>query len=105
MWREYLTPIGETIERARLFERMLAALDPAELEAVTGRLRHLDVPVLLVWGTAEEALGTFYLHQHRTREARACYERIVNLWQQFPESSEYVDLQKAASQRLLASIR
>ena len=57
MWREYLTPIGETIERARFFERMLAVLDPAEIEAVTGRLRHLDVPVLLVWGTAEEALG------------------------------------------------
>ena len=34
VWREYLTPIGETIERARLFERMLTALDPAELEAV-----------------------------------------------------------------------
>jgi len=25
VWREYLTPIGKTIERARLFERMLAA--------------------------------------------------------------------------------
>src|SRR5579863_2413214 len=30
VWREYLAPVGETIERARGFERMLAALDPAE---------------------------------------------------------------------------
>ena len=65
MWREYLTPIGETIERARLFERMLTALDPAELEAVAGRLRHLDVPVLLVWGTAEEALGVEWAYRLR----------------------------------------
>ena len=36
VWREYLTPIGETIERARLFERMLTALDPAELDVVAG---------------------------------------------------------------------
>ena len=28
VWREYLTPIGQTMERARLFERMLTALDP-----------------------------------------------------------------------------
>lgn len=63
--REYLTPIGETIERARGFERMLTALDPAELEAATGRLRHLDVPVLPVWGTAEEALGVEWAHRLR----------------------------------------
>ena len=65
VWREYLTPIGETIERARLFERMLTILDPAELEAVAGRLRHLDVPVLLVWGTAEEALGVEWAYRLR----------------------------------------
>jgi pimeloyl-ACP methyl ester carboxylesterase len=65
VWREYLTPIGATIEQARLFERMLTALDPAELEAVTPRLRHLDVPVLLVWGTAEEALGLEWAYRLR----------------------------------------
>ena len=54
---EYLTPVGATIEPARIFERMLTALDPADLAAVAGRLRSLDVPVLLVWGTAEEAFG------------------------------------------------
>ena len=65
VWREYLMPIGETIERARLFERMLTALDPAELKAVAGLLRHLDVPVLLVWGTAEEALGMEWAYRLR----------------------------------------
>lgn len=65
VWREYLTPIGATIEQARLFEQMLTALDPAELEAVTPGLRHLDVPVLLVWGTAEEALGLEWAYRLR----------------------------------------
>lgn len=65
VWQEYLTPIGRTIERARLFERMLAALDPAELQAVAGRLRQLDVPVLLVWGTADEALGVEWAYRLR----------------------------------------
>jgi pimeloyl-ACP methyl ester carboxylesterase len=65
VWREYLVPIGQTIERARLFERMLIALDPAELETVTPGLRHLDLPVLLVWGTAEEALGTEWAYRLR----------------------------------------
>ena len=65
VWREYLMPIGGTLERARLFERMLTALVPAELDAVAGRLRHLDVPVLLVWGTAEEALGLEWAYRLR----------------------------------------
>lgn len=65
VWREYLTPIGATMERARLFERMLTALDPAALEAVAGRLRRLEVPVLLVWGTADEALGVEWAYRLR----------------------------------------
>ena len=44
---------------------MLIALDPAELETVTPGLRHLDLPVLLVWGTAEEALGTEWAYRLR----------------------------------------
>jgi pimeloyl-ACP methyl ester carboxylesterase len=65
VWQAYLTPVGETIERARSFERMLAGLDPAELEAVTGRLGQLDVPVLLVWGNAEELLGIEWAYRLR----------------------------------------
>jgi pimeloyl-ACP methyl ester carboxylesterase len=65
VWRAYLMPIGQTIERARLFERMLAGLDPAELEAVSGQLRRLNVPVLLVWGNADEALGIEWAYRLR----------------------------------------
>jgi pimeloyl-ACP methyl ester carboxylesterase len=65
VWRAYLTPVGGTIERAMLFERMLTALDSAEFAAATGRLRQLDVPVLLVWGTAEEALGLEWAYRLR----------------------------------------
>jgi len=70
-----------------------------------GIARSQELTNLIPLATAEEALGTFYVARHRTREARACYERLVNLWQQFPESNEYVDGQRTASKRLLASIR
>ncbi len=55
VWRGYFTPIAGTIERARDFERLIAALDPAEMDAAAGPLRALDAPTLLVWGTGEAA--------------------------------------------------
>jgi serine/threonine protein kinase len=67
--------------------------------------RSLELTNLIPLATAEEALGTFYVARHRTRQARVCYERLANLWQQFPESNEYVDRQKTSSKRLLSSIR
>jgi serine/threonine protein kinase len=70
-----------------------------------GIARSHELTNLIPLAAAEEALGTFYVARHRTREARECYGRIVNLWQQFPESNEYVDGQKTYSKRLLASIR
>ena len=57
IWRNYLTAIGGTMERARDFERMIAALDPAEMDAVSEPLRALDAPTLLVWGTGDAAFG------------------------------------------------
>jgi pimeloyl-ACP methyl ester carboxylesterase len=57
VWRSYLTPVGGTLERARDFERLLAAIDPADLDAVSEPLRALDVPTLLVWGTGDAAFG------------------------------------------------
>jgi pimeloyl-ACP methyl ester carboxylesterase len=53
VWREYITGIAGTLERARDFERMVASLDAADIEAVGDQLRTLDVPTLLVWGTAD----------------------------------------------------
>jgi pimeloyl-ACP methyl ester carboxylesterase len=53
--RSYLEPCFGTLERAREFERLLAAMDTADLAAVTPRLRELTVPTLIVWGTGDEA--------------------------------------------------
>jgi pimeloyl-ACP methyl ester carboxylesterase len=52
-WRDYLTGTGGTIERARDFERLLAALDAADIEAAGDQLRALKAPTLLVWGAAD----------------------------------------------------
>jgi len=51
--RSYLEPCFGTMERAREFERLLAALDTGDLAAVTPALRELTVPTLLVWGTGD----------------------------------------------------
>jgi pimeloyl-ACP methyl ester carboxylesterase len=64
-WRAYFEPIGATMESARDFERLLAALDPADLEAVSGSLRALDAPTLIVWGTGDAAFGVKWAYQLR----------------------------------------
>jgi len=53
VWQAYLGAAGGTIERARDFERLIAAIDPADLDAVSGPLHALNVPTLLVWGTSD----------------------------------------------------
>jgi len=63
VWRAYYTPIGSTIDRARHFERMLAAIDPAEMSGVGDALRRLDTPTLLVWGTGDEGFGVKWAYQ------------------------------------------
>lgn len=57
VWRAYYTPAGGTPERALDFERVLAALDPADLSAAQPGLAALTVPTLIVWGTDDEAFG------------------------------------------------
>jgi pimeloyl-ACP methyl ester carboxylesterase len=52
-WRDYLTGTAGTIEGARDLERLVASLDAADIEAAGGQLRTLNVPTLLVWGTAD----------------------------------------------------
>lgn len=65
VWRDYLTPIASTIDRARSFERVIAALDPADLSAVSEALRTLAVPTLLIWGTGDAAFGLKWAYQLR----------------------------------------
>jgi len=55
VWREYYgADLADPYGRARDVERMMAAFDPALLAAATPGLRTLQVPTLIVWGTAPE---------------------------------------------------
>lgn len=91
-------------------EASIAASDLARAQNLLAEARdeaqpiagHGELTDLIPLARAEEALGTLYTRERRTEEARACYERRVELWQRFPESNEYVDRQKAASKELLA---
>ena len=60
--RSYLEPCFGTLERAREFERLLAALDDGDLEAVTPQLGELTVPTLVVWGTGDEAFDVSWAY-------------------------------------------
>ena len=95
---------GRTNAAAGDFERagnlLQEALDAAKSGADRQELTNV-IPLALT----EEALGTFYAGRRRAAEARDCYQRMVQLWQQFPDANEYVDRQKAAAERSLASLR
>jgi pimeloyl-ACP methyl ester carboxylesterase len=60
--RSYLEPIAGTMQRAREFERLLVALDPADLSAVTPLLAKLTVPTLVAWGTDDKAFDIRWAH-------------------------------------------
>ena len=64
-WRDYLTGTAGTIGRARDVERLVASLDPADIEAVGDQLRALPVPTLLVWGTADPAFAVKWAYHLR----------------------------------------
>ena len=66
VWRAYFTPVGGTLDRAKDFERMMAALDSAELSAVRSGLAALTVPTLIVWGNDDEAFGMKWAHELRS---------------------------------------
>jgi pimeloyl-ACP methyl ester carboxylesterase len=47
----YLRPLVRTEQRTRDFQRFLAAFDNKHTVAIEGRLRELEAPTLIVWGT------------------------------------------------------
>jgi calcineurin-like phosphoesterase family protein len=53
---------------------------------------------------AEQALGEFYAQQRRIDEARTFYQRLNGRWQSFPGNNDYLEIQRAASNRLLVSL-
>jgi len=65
VWEAYLVPIGGTAERARAFERAIAALDPVQMDAIAEPLRALTAPTQLVWGTGDTTFGITWAHHLR----------------------------------------
>lgn len=94
---------GRTNAASRNLPRAESLLCDARAEAQK-TARPEELTSLIPLATAEEALGTFYVQQHRAQPAHECYERLVKLWEQFPESNEYVDRQRSNSKRLLATL-
>lgn len=47
----YLRPLVRTEQRTRDFQRFLAAFDNRHTVAIEGRLRQLEAPTLIAWGT------------------------------------------------------
>jgi len=66
--------------------------------------RRGELPEVLSLAHAEEALGSYYAGHRRNPEARACYVRLAELWRRFPETNDYVNRQRVAAERLLASL-
>jgi pimeloyl-ACP methyl ester carboxylesterase len=54
MVRGWMEPLGSTRERAREFQRWLAAIRPDDVLAAEPALSRLEVPTLLVWGTGDK---------------------------------------------------
>src|SRR6185369_14839951 len=80
-------------------------------EALLQEARTVALPIaqnsaaanLVLLAQAEESLGAFYSGR-RPAEARSCYQRLVDVWQRLPGPNEYVDRQRTAASKLLASI-
>jgi pimeloyl-ACP methyl ester carboxylesterase len=51
---EFLRPVLGTPQTAEKFQSLLASLEPSVLRSVEMALRHLYVPTLIVWGSADE---------------------------------------------------
>ena len=63
-----------------------------------------EIASVIPLANVERATARLYLQQHRKDDARACYERIQQLWQRFPSPNQFVDLQRNADKTLLASM-
>jgi pimeloyl-ACP methyl ester carboxylesterase len=63
--RSYLEPCFGSLERAREFERLLSAMDDADLVAVTPQLREVTVPTLIVWGTGDAFFDVSWAYRLR----------------------------------------
>jgi pimeloyl-ACP methyl ester carboxylesterase len=53
MVRAFLEPVLGTPTAAEKFQELVARVEPTDLLAAKPGLRNLDVPTLIVWGTAD----------------------------------------------------
>ena len=60
--RAYLEPLIGSPERAQQFERLLTSLDAHDLLVVEPALAQLEVPTLVVWGTADEFFDLYWAY-------------------------------------------
>jgi tetratricopeptide (TPR) repeat protein len=94
---------GHSSEASGLFEQGEKFFTEARHEAESLAQRR-EIQNVLPLASVEAALGNFYASRRRKEEARACFRRLADLWEQFPDSSAYVTQQKASTNRLLASL-
>jgi tetratricopeptide (TPR) repeat protein len=90
------TKAGKLDQAAKLFRE---AQDQAAPIAANPELTRI-IPL----AHSEEALGDFYVSRGQSAEARACYQKLAELWQRFAGSNEFVDRQRASAAKLIASL-
>ena len=100
---QILTLMGEISVADGEYRTAESQLQEARQEAIQ-IAQSEEVSAVIPLANVERALEDAYSRQHRTEDARACYERLNNLWQRFPESNQYVDLQRRSGKLMLATI-
>lgn len=70
----------------------------AQFIASTGHELENVIPLANV----ERVAGAFYASLRRVPEARACFQRLLDLWNRFPQSNIYVERQSVIARRSLA---
>ncbi len=63
-----------------------------------------ELTSLIPLANSEYALGEFYARRHRRGDARACYDRLSQLWQNFAGDNEYVEMQRSRTKELVTSL-
>ena len=95
---------GETNAATGEFESGESLLREAR-EQAQRIVRPQELTSLIPLANAEKALGKFYVRRRQSKDASDCYQRLVELWQHFPDTNEYVERERADSKRLLAALR
>ena len=94
------TSLGLACENEADWPRAEALL--LESQAAAKRILDMDHDLLtarLALGQVETALGGFYTRKKDRASAAACYRRLVDLWKQAPQATEYVLLQREKAAR------